>query len=172
MNSREFYKHHFLADNTVYDLNIELAKVIHSYHPKKVFEFGCGQGKNLLIQQEMDKDIEILYGLDINEQAVELARKHGLKYVQKGDETDLQYVGGFYDVAFTCSVLNHIPEVDEIITQLKRIAPVVILMETQTRLEKITWFRHDYASFGFKMLDKSYQSPVLPIVYDIWVFTR
>lgn len=43
----KYYYSHYVANDKINKLNIKLAEVILSYHPKSILEFGCGQAKNL-----------------------------------------------------------------------------------------------------------------------------
>ena len=150
---KAFYKK-YLADGKAYPLNHELVRTIMSFEPSNVFEFGCGVGKNLLLLRE--KGVESVVGIDISEGAVKKARENGLK-ATKADETYLSSLSSF-DVAFTCSVLDHIENVNKIVGELKRISRKgVVLMETNDTPAKY-YYPHDYESYGFVKTGYTYQS--------------
>lgn len=161
-SAKDYFSNCFLADDVVRPLNHHLVDEILKYKPRSVFEFGCGQGKNLeLIRSYKPNLIRNIYGLDISKQAVESAHHKGRDYVQIGDEEDIQYFGNkVTDVSFTCSVLDHIEHeitVDQILKDLKRISKkAVILYETQHDSPLDYYYYHDYEAKGFTKL-KGYE---------------
>lgn len=128
-----------------------------------MFEFGCGQGKNL---KRIKPFVDVVHGIDVSVPAILIAKQF-IPFAEVGDENTLKYVGQ-YDVAFTCSVLDHIPEIGGIIEELKRIAPAVILLETNS-VQGRYYYPHDYESYGFTKLDYSWKSTGDGALYEIWV---
>lgn len=159
----------YVNSGQLHPLNHELAKVILSYKPDSAFEFGCNRGRNLLL---LAPHVPLIYGIDMSEPAIEKAREHTrLRYCNVGNDKDLQCFKQF-DVVFTCSVLNHIPHVTDIVAEFKRIAKkAVILAETQDIVDW-NYFSHDYESMGFKKLDYEWQSNDKGQRYNIWVFEK
>lgn len=80
--------------------------------PHSVFEVGCNRGHNLLAIQMANPSAE-LYGLDVNETAVNEAREVGIE-AQKGSALALRglYEPGSMDLVFTAGVLIHIAPSD------------------------------------------------------------
>ena len=79
-----------------------------------IFEFGCAAGRNLNFLREELKHRKLLVtasGIDINQRAIELGRrKFGLD-LSLGDENDLKkYGSNSFDLVFTVSVLDHMPD--------------------------------------------------------------
>lgn len=150
---KAFYKK-YVADGNVYPLNLELANTIMSFSPSSVFEFGCGVGKNLELLRK--KGLQLGFGIDISAEAVKKAKEKGVNAVQ-GDENYLPKVQPC-DVAFTCSVLDHVENIDKIMEQLKRIGlKAVVLMETNDTPAKF-YYPHNYESYGFIKTGYAYQS--------------
>ena len=89
--------------------SIELAELFAARAPRSVFEFGCNAGKNLLtVRERLPKCF--LAGIDINAQAIEVARKSKLR-TSVGDEKLLElFPNRAFDICFTVSVLDHMPE--------------------------------------------------------------
>jgi len=164
MTEKDYYRN-YRADPTLWPLNHKLIELILSFQPSSVFEFGCGTGKNLL-------GLPNPVGLDISYQNLACCFVNKLPNVVLGDETMLPHLANF-DVVFTCSVLNHIMKIDEILTEFKRICKkVVVLAETNSR-EDALYHRHEYE--GFSKLPYSYFSPPEGgdgCTYEIWMWKK
>ena len=88
----------------------------------RILEFGCNVGRNLNCVRRDIPGIEVM-GLDINKEAVNLGKKtYGLPLFIGGEEKLKPMLSGSFDVVFTVSVLDHIPEVESIIKELLRVA--------------------------------------------------
>jgi SAM-dependent methyltransferase len=101
---------------------------------KKILEFGCGSGRNLeqirkeLNNQYLDHPIH-LRGIDINSDSLEFGRKNFSSELDLnlGDETILaNEPNAYFDLVFTVSVLDHIPNprfiIQELLSKTKRYA--------------------------------------------------
>lgn len=109
--------------------SVELAELFAARSPRSVFEFGCNAGKNLLtVRERLPKCF--LAGIDINAQAIELARKSMLR-ASVGDEKLLElFPNRSFDICFTVSVLDHLPEPAPALRQLARMsAKALYLLE-------------------------------------------
>lgn len=146
MTPKEFYSD-YIADSNLAPLNHELINLICEQNPISVFEFGMGTGKNL---DYMNRVGICTAGLDISfNNVMKSWGKFELPFIMKGDETNLRHLCNF-DVVFTCSVLDHILNIDEIIQELKRIAnKTIFLAETQYQDHDNHYFSHYYERFGF-----------------------
>ena len=110
----------------------ELAQAIVATGARSVLEYGCAVGRNLANIRSMDDGIEVT-GVDVNAEAVRRGNdifRLGLRHV----EPDwLETVDDdAYDVAFTSSVIDHVPDPAPILTTLVRIAPTLLLLEPWT----------------------------------------
>ena len=99
---------------------------------KKVLEFGCSWGGNL--KYFMDKISKInTVGVDINSDVLKLSKDYPNFTGIVGDENALfRFADNEFDLAFTISVLDHIPfdyVVEGAIDQLLRVSRRVILLE-------------------------------------------
>lgn len=169
---KHYYKT-YVADAKIYPCNIRLAEEILSYNPKSVFEFGCGVGKNLDLLRQMSNGTIMLKGIDISAEAVKRARQNSLDVIL-GTEDSLTEIA-LKDIAFTCSVLDHIKDIDFIISELKYIAnKVVILLETNDIPAKF-YYPHNYERYGFVKTNYKYISS-LPegdgATYHLWKWER
>ena len=88
---------------------------------KSVLEFGCNVGRNLNCIRNKISDLNIL-GVDVNEAAVDAGRQHFKLPLRVGGEEALVAIPtNGYDIVFTVSVLDHIPEVEQVLKELLRI---------------------------------------------------
>jgi len=139
-------------DPKAFPMNHKIASLIASEKPGFVMEFGCNNAVNLKIIKSMRPKC-IVAGVDINTQSIAKAVVNVQGNFAVGDEDALKYVEKkSYDVVFTCSVLDHMPYVLDVIRQFKRIAKQSIFVcETQEVLSKY-YFAHNYKSMGFKKI--------------------
>ena len=104
-----------------------LAKELARHSPKSVFEFGCNAGKNLLAMRDRMPNT-LLAGVDVNRAAVAVAKGFGLN-VQVSDESSLKELAdGAFDVAFTVSVLDHLPHPEVALKELARISRIAVYL--------------------------------------------
>jgi SAM-dependent methyltransferase len=107
--------------------SIEMARHVLQFAPRRVLEFGCNAGKNLRAIRTVAPQVEV-YGIDINRAAIEYARSTGLA-CGIGDETTLRAMpGGTFDVVFTISVLDHLPDPRPAFSELKRLARNALIL--------------------------------------------
>lgn len=103
-----------------------LAEQVLTNEPRSVLEFGCATGRNLHAIRDRAPEVRLL-GLDINPTAVRHGRNHwGLDLRVAGLDT---LADDEVDVAFTVSVLDHIPDIEPTLEQLCRVAPLLLLVE-------------------------------------------
>lgn len=122
----------------------QVAEVVLAQKPASVLEFGCNVGRNLFAIRERDAKVT-LKGVDINSQAVTWGRKHWHLDLEAGDQRWLeQQPDDAFDVAFTVSVLDHIPDAGPVIAELARVAKSLVLVEPWTGGEG------DVRNFGVK----------------------
>ena len=92
----------------------------------RVLDFGCGPGT---ISVGLAQAVEPgeLYGVDMEESQIELARSVALASGQDnaifrvGDVTDLPFEDGFFDIAHCHNVLMHIPDTAAVLAEVKRV---------------------------------------------------
>lgn len=109
-----------------------LVDAILAHEPKRVVELGCNVGRNLRAIRDRDPKVELV-GIDVNADAVAWGqRKWGLD-LRVGDERLLE--PDDYDLAFTVSTLDHIPEPEAALAALTGAAPRLILVEPWTGVE-------------------------------------
>lgn len=97
--------------------------------------------------------------------------KYELPCLVCSDETYLRNLVNI-DVVFTCSVLDHIENIKDIIVEFKRICnKAVILAETQDIIGSY-YYNHDYNSFGFEKLPFDWRSDGDGALYSIWKWKK
>ena len=190
--AKTYFRDKFLADDYIRPLNHDLVwEIITKFHPRSVFEFGCGQGKNLALLLEEFGNLIVTdkaVGIDVSEYAIKKGRQSHPSLnsdsnhrISVGDEDTLVYMKSkSFDVSFTCSVLDHIEKeetIAEIINHLKRISKQgVILYETVVdNKQDIYYYPHDYDSYGFKRDPPDYayvSNPGDGNTYSIWQWRR
>lgn len=110
-----------------------VAERILSEKPRSVLEFGCNAGRTLMDIREKDATVR-LTGVDINPPAIAWAREHlpSATLVLDDEGWLAKQPPDAWDVAFTVSVLDHLPKVDAPLAHLSRIARTLILVEPWT----------------------------------------
>jgi len=162
---KQFYAN-YQADTIIDAVDTELAKRVLSYLPKSVFEFGSGSGKNLQLIKHNAPDCET-WGLDISIVNVFQTHCNGADCTIRGDERHIPK--RHFDVVFTCSVLDHIEDIKNIVSHFKQIArKAIILAETNSFSENF-YYQHDYESYGFEAIDFEHVSEGDGGVYKIWI---
>jgi len=167
-DAKNYYRS-YVANSVISPLNEKLIQDVLSYNPKSVLEFGCGVGKNLeLLKDKVDEHL----GIDVSEKAIEIGKKKNLNVIE-GDEVALKTLKK-HDIVFTCSVLDHIKDIDNLVKELKRIANVaIVIAETNTEVGRF-YYPHDYESLGFVKTDYVYVSSQAKekATYHIWHYKR
>lgn len=166
-NPKEFYRS-YIADDNLSALNARLSHVINQLKPNHVFEFGMGSGKNLKILPEGVG----VGGLDVSFVNVAKAHlKNDIQFVMVGDETHLRHLCN-YDVVFTCSVLDHIEDIDGIVAEFIRIANKAVVIAETNDTPGDYYYPHDYEKLGFKRLDYQWVSNGDGATYHIWILEK
>jgi 2-polyprenyl-3-methyl-5-hydroxy-6-metoxy-1,4-benzoquinol methylase len=76
----------------------------------KVLDIGCGSGHTLMLLKKVGWDV---YGLDIDDRAIKVAHKNGLKNVSLGSfESMKKYPDGFFDCIRLYHVIEHLDKPD------------------------------------------------------------
>lgn len=91
-----------------------------------VFDAGCGDGAlgEYLVQTRQC----VVTGLDVSMQALDTARKRGLTVVQGSLSEPLPFPDNSFDYAVASEALEHIPNSEEALQELIRVAKVAVLV--------------------------------------------
>ena len=91
-----------------------------------LLDFGCGPG-TLSVGLARAVEPGEFHGIDIEESQIDLARAaaqaggHANASFQVGDVTDLPFDDATFDVAHCHTVLNHVPDTDAVLSEVKRV---------------------------------------------------
>jgi len=169
MTSKEFYRE-YEADLIMNPLNHKLVGLIKKEKPFNVLEFGCGKGKHLsflcacVTGGAGGIDLSMINCIFVQENYPAVS-------ICQGDESRL-YLFEDQDIVFTCSVLCHIENIDEIITEFKRIATHKIFLAETNDIAEPYHYPHDYESYGFKKVSDAFVSPGNGLTYYIWEWSK
>lgn len=95
-----------------------IAEVVAGLGPASVLELGCNAGANLHVIRQYCKGIRVV-GVDINGRAVEAGKSAwGLDLLVGDEQTLIDFDALEFDLSFTVSVLDHIPDVGKTIQAL------------------------------------------------------
>jgi len=88
---------------------------------KRMIDLGCGDGEITLMFKEELKAREV-YGVDIDEQAVALARKRGIEaYIADLSKDSLPFPNEFFDLVLSLEVIEHLANPDNMLKEAYRV---------------------------------------------------
>ena len=85
---------------------------------KKVLDIGCYDGS---IGEMLIKKSNEVYGMEINSEVSEVARKKGLKVTVQDIESQFQFEDNFFDAVIGGEIIEHILDTDFFIDEIMRI---------------------------------------------------
>lgn len=85
---------------------------------RKVLDIGCYEGTISALIKERGNEV---YGVDISEHAVELAKQKGIKAKVADVDDGLPFPDNFFDVVVAGEVIEHILNVDFLMEEIKRV---------------------------------------------------
>ncbi|MDD3224947.1 MAG: class I SAM-dependent methyltransferase, partial [Clostridium sp.] len=99
----------------------EIINRIMSTNAKKILDVGCGTG-NVLMKLSSNRDLN-LYGLDISEKMIEIAKKNlGDKAQLKvGDSEYMPWEDNSFDVIVCNASFHHYPNPEKVLIEMKRV---------------------------------------------------
>lgn len=107
----------------------EVARRVLSYEPISALEFGCNAGKNIHKLLELAPSLSVK-GIDINEAAIRAGVQNGLDLICGDQDTLSAMEEKCVDVIFTVSVLDHIPNPDDLLANFgNKARKAIILLE-------------------------------------------
>jgi SAM-dependent methyltransferase len=114
---------------------VVLAEIVRQTGCRSVFEFGCAAGRNLNALEGLLADVQPplgqIAGMDINEGSIRQGIKaYGLDLRPGSDAQLASLADDSFNLVYTVSVLDHIPDVKAALRELLRIASgYVVLLE-------------------------------------------
>jgi len=101
---------------------LAIRRVIESLAVETVFEFGCNAGRNLeYLSKNLTRPVT-LRGIDINQTSIEFGKEKWNLDLRVSDEKFFRILAdNTYDLIFTVSVLDHIPDITECLRDIYRV---------------------------------------------------
>jgi SAM-dependent methyltransferase len=117
----------------------------------QVLDAGCGSGRTL---EELVQYGEVS-GLELNEDAAEVARGRGLGEVRIARLEEIPWEDDRFDLITCLDVLEHVPDDREALTELKRVSkPGGWLLATVPAYQAL-WSSHDNANHHFRRYERA-----------------
>jgi SAM-dependent methyltransferase len=112
----------------------------------QILDAGCGSGRTL---QELERYGEVR-GIELNEQAAQIARARDHGEVLLGRLEELPYGGGTFDLVTCLDVIEHTPDDRVTLAELRRVtAPGGWLLVTVPAYQAL-WSTHDEANHHYR----------------------
>lgn len=146
----EYYSSHFekdmfeMSDKYNFFLN-----VIRKYSHKRFLDVGCGDG-SFSVGVKESLNIPEVYGIDIAEEAIEIANRKGIKGVALDiDFEDFPFDNNFFDIIFCGELIEHLYNPDHLLEELYRVlSPNGVLLLTTPNMA--SWFNRISLLLGFQ----------------------
>ncbi|MFH0942916.1 MAG: class I SAM-dependent methyltransferase [Candidatus Beckwithbacteria bacterium] len=126
----------------------------------KILDLGCGEGK--IAREVFARQLE--WGLDNDKEMIKRAKKCGVyKKVIWGDGTKINLPSRVVNVVFSNSVLEHIKDIDGVLSEIKRVLKPKGLLIATMPSDKLgeylgwgklyaAWFNHKYHHYNLLSL--------------------
>lgn len=149
----------------------------------RLLEIGCGSGALL---EDLSAD-NVVYGMDVAEEALRICRERGLDCVSKGDVTALPYKDAAFDTVIAIDVLEHIDDDGAAVREIHRVCrPGGVLIVTVPAFQML-WSRRDIDHHhkrryrvkeirsrlkegGFKVVKATYVN--LPVFFPLFLMVK
>jgi len=117
----------------------------------RVLDAGCGSGRTM----EELVDYGEVSGIELNEDAAQLARDRELGEVVVGRLEDLPWDDETFDLITCLDVIEHVPNDVEALVELRRVArPGAWLLVTVPAYQSL-WSRHDEANHHYRRYERA-----------------
>ena len=142
-------------------------KLLNPLPCEKILDLGCGNGRDII---EIAKIGSFVYGIDFSEEMISEAYKEIEKTfinnasikLSVSDISSLKFPNNYFDKIICSEVLEHVPDLDLAIKEIKRVLkPDGILVITTPN--KNSWYGFDRYFLWQKLLKRKWPHP-----YDRW----
>lgn len=128
----------------------DIIKKILKKHPKnsKILEIGCSGG--ILMKELNGEGFANVSGLDISKEAIETAKRRGVKNVKVADAVKTGYKDKEFDIIIASDILEHIEDENKAVGEWKRLlknnGTLIVFVPAFMSL----WSKHDEINHHFR----------------------
>ena len=102
------------------DRHKKVLEIFSKYKFDRILDVGCGDGNFSVLLAKACKAKEV-YGIEISEKGVELARKNGVKAFQLDiDDEEFPFEENYFDVVFAGEIIEHLFDPDHLLDEVYR----------------------------------------------------
>jgi SAM-dependent methyltransferase len=102
------------------DRHRKVLEIFSKYEFERILDVGCRDGNFTMLLKEACKAREV-YGIEISEKGVEMARNNGVKAFQLDiDEEDFPFEDNYFDAIFAGEVIEHLFDPDHFLEEVHR----------------------------------------------------
>ncbi|MEM2293782.1 MAG: class I SAM-dependent methyltransferase [Nitrososphaerota archaeon] len=103
------------------DRHRKVLEIFSKYRFERILDVGCGDGNFSMLIGEACKAKEV-YGIEVSERGVEMARKNGVKCFQLDvDLEDFPFEDNFFDAVFAGELIEHLFDPDHFLDEVYRV---------------------------------------------------
>ena len=118
----------------------------------RILDAGCGSGRTLVELAGYGGEVS---GIELNDDAAELARRRGLGDVHVGRLEELPWDDGVFDLITCLDVIEHVPDDVTALAELRRVARRGGWLLVTVPAYQALWSRHDEANHHFRRYSRS-----------------
>lgn len=97
-----------------------LQRLVDPTQKSRTLDIGCSGGKEVIkITKRINKPQ--IWGIDIDNHSISLAKKVGIKTIKYNIENGLPLKSNFFDLVIANQIIEHVLDVDQLIKEIKRV---------------------------------------------------